>query len=71
MSTEQIIEWIKDALVLLESKRVRDRAYLDRRAARRICTPTDVLLEQDQFLLAELQVFLQEALEATQGDDES
>ncbi len=68
-----MIAWCKDAIDRLERKSSRDRNYLERRAARGTRTPTDEALEQDQLLLAELIVFLQEALAGALqvlGDDE-
>jgi hypothetical protein len=38
----------------------RERAYLDRRAARGICTPTDEAYETDQLLEADLVALLDE-----------
>ncbi len=47
----------------LQAKQARERAYLDRRAARGTHTPTDEAYEADQVLEEELVALLEEVLQ--------
>jgi hypothetical protein len=62
MTPLEIHAWIQTRRAALQKKMQRERAYLDRRAARGIHTPTDEAYEQDQQLEAELLALL-DALE--------
>jgi hypothetical protein len=54
MTSEEARTWIVRLRDRLLSKMHRERAYLDRRAARGTHTPTDDVYEQDQLLEQEL-----------------
>ena len=54
MTQDEARAWVQDLRVRLTSKMQRERAYLDRRAARGTHTPTDDVYEADQGLEAEL-----------------
>ena len=60
MTHEEIRAWIAQTKEALTRKMRRERAYLDRRAARGVRTPTDEAYEQDQFLEADLLALLGE-----------
>jgi hypothetical protein len=60
MSDEQLASWIQATRAALVQKMQRERAYLDRRAARGIHTPTDDAYEHDQRLEADLLALLGE-----------
>lgn len=60
MNPDEIRIWIAQTRAALTRKRQRERAYLDRRAARGTYTPTDEAYEQDQLLLADLLALLDE-----------
>jgi hypothetical protein len=60
MSYEELAAWIRTTRVALQKKLARERAYLDRRAARGTRTPTDDAYEQDQVLEADLISLLDE-----------
>jgi len=50
MTDEEAIEWVRELAARLRKKQARERAYLDRRAARGTHTPTDYAYEEDQLL---------------------
>lgn len=50
MNPDEIITFMQDRRAKLEKKQQRERAYLDRRAARGTYTPTDEAYEADQLL---------------------
>src|SRR5689334_18790673 len=54
MTPGDLRTWIVVTRGALEKKMARERAYLDRRAARRVSTPTDEAYEADQRLAADL-----------------
>ena len=60
MSREEIRSWLERTREALVRKMARERAYLDRRAARGTRTPTDEAYEQDQLLEADLLALLDE-----------
>ena len=60
MSPGELHTWIVVTHAALEKKMARERAYLDRRAARGVCTPTDEAYEADQQLEADLVALLEE-----------
>ena len=62
--------WIQGVRERLQQKMQRERAYLDRRAARGVSTPTDEAYENDQRLEAELLALL-EGLERSFAEQES
>jgi hypothetical protein len=60
MTPDEARTWIQGIRDRLLSKMHRERAYLDRRAARGTHTPTDETYEQDQHVEAELLGLLDE-----------
>ena len=60
MTTEQLRVWIRETRQALQAKQQRERAYLDRRAKRGVCTPTDEEYEADQVLETDLIAMLDE-----------
>jgi hypothetical protein len=60
MSGDELQAWIRMTRVALQKKLARERAYLDRRAARGTHTPTDEAYAADQPLLADLIALLDE-----------
>jgi hypothetical protein len=60
MSDEQLAAWIEATRTALVQKMQRERAYLDRRAARGNHTPTDDAYEHDGRLEADLLSLLDE-----------
>ena len=60
MSHEELLTWLQNVRERLQRKMQRERAYLDRRAARGTHTPTDEAYEADQVLEAELLAILDE-----------
>ncbi len=60
MSKAEAKSWVQDIRRRLTMKMQRERAYLDRRAARGTHTPTDEAYEQDQQLETELLAALDE-----------
>jgi hypothetical protein len=60
MAPDEIRAWIRATRSALRQKKQRERAYLDRRAQRGTCTPTDEVYEQDQLLEADLLAMLDE-----------
>lgn len=60
MTPDEIHAWINATRDALRRKMQRERAYLDRRAARGTHTPTDDAYEQDQVLEADLLAMLDE-----------
>ena len=67
MAPDQVRSWLEATRSALQQKMQRERAYLDRRAARGTCTPTDEAYEQDQLLEADLLALLDE-MEASLSD---
>lgn len=61
MTPDDLRVWIGSTRAALQKKMARERAYLDRRAARGTCTPTDEAFEADQLLEADLLAMLNEA----------
>ena len=60
MSGDELQTWIRTTRAALQKKLARERAYLDRRAARGTHTPTDDAYDADQPLLADLIALLDE-----------
>jgi hypothetical protein len=60
MTPDDLRVWIGSTRAALQKKMARERAYLDRRAARGTCTPTDEAYEADQLLEADLLAMLDE-----------
>lgn len=60
MTPVEIRAWLQQTRDALQRKMQRERAYLDRRAARGTYTPTDEAYEQDQVLEADLLALLDE-----------
>jgi hypothetical protein len=60
MTPQELRAWISATRTTLQQKMARERAYLDRRAARGTYTPTDQAYEADQFLEADLLALLDE-----------
>jgi len=60
MSLDELQTWIRMTRFALQKKLARERAYLDRRAARGTHTPTDEAYEADQPLLSDLIALLDE-----------
>jgi hypothetical protein len=60
MTSHQLRAWITATRTALQQKMARERAYLDRRAARGTYTPTDQAYEADQLLEADLVALLDE-----------
>ena len=58
MTAAEICAWIQTTRAALQQKMQRERAYLDRRAARGTSTPTDEAYAQDQLLEAEIVALL-------------
>ncbi len=67
MTPDEVRAWLKQSREALQRKMQRERAYLDRRAARGVHTPTDEAYEQDQVLEADLLRLLGE-IEETLGE---
>jgi len=68
MSYDELAAWIRTTCAALRKKKARERAYLDRRAARGTHTPTDEAYEADQSLLADLIALLDEMEASLQGE---
>jgi hypothetical protein len=64
MTPDEIRAWIQHTRAALQRKMQRERAYLDRRKARHVYTPTDEAYEQDQLLEADLLAMLNEMEDA-------
>src|SRR5260370_41040903 len=60
MTPDELRAWIGSTRAALQKKMARERAYLDRRAARGTYTPTDEAYEADQLLEADLLAMLDE-----------
>ena len=68
MSYDELAAWIRTTRAGLHKKKVRERAYLDRRAAHGTHTPTDEAYEADQPLLADLIALLDEMEASLEGE---
>jgi hypothetical protein len=60
MTPHELRTWITATRTALERKMARERAYLDRRAARGTYAPTDQAYEADQLLEVDLLAMLDE-----------
>jgi hypothetical protein len=60
MTPQELRSWIAATRTALQQKMARERAYLNRRAARGTYTPTDQAYEADQLLEADLVALLDE-----------
>lgn len=60
MSPDELRAWIRTTRATLQQKMQRERAYLARRAARGVRTPTDEAYEADLVLEADLLAMLDE-----------
>jgi hypothetical protein len=65
MTPDERRAWIGSTRAALQKKKARERAYLDRRAARGTSTPTDEAYEADQLLEADLLEMLDEFEQVT------
>ncbi len=70
LSRAETITWLESLRSRLEQKQQRERAYLDRRAARGTHTPTDDTYQADQGLETELLTLLDELLHHAQEQGE-
>jgi hypothetical protein len=68
MSLDELRTWIRTTRAALQKKLARERAYLDRRAARGTHTPTDEAYGADQPLLADLIALLDEMEASLEGE---
>jgi hypothetical protein len=68
MSYDELAAWIHTTRAALHTKKARERAYLDRRAARGTHIPTDEAYEADQPLLADLIALLNEMEASLEGE---
>lgn len=71
LSRAETITWLESMRARLDEKQQRERAYLDRRAARGARTPTDDAYEADQGLETELLLLLDELLRNAQEQGET
>ena len=62
MTPDEAKAWLRNIRARLVRKQAQERAYLDRRAKRRIHTPTDDMYEEDQQLEHDLLAVLDEML---------
>src|SRR5215467_3661204 len=60
MAPDEVRAWLRATRSALQQKMQRERAYLDRRAARGTYTPTDEAYESDQLLEADLLALIDE-----------
>ncbi len=67
MAPDEVRAWVRATRSALQQKQQRERAYLDRRAARGTSTPTDEAYERDQLLEADVLALLDE-MEASLPD---
>ena len=67
MSLDELQTWIRTTRAALQKKLARERAYLERRAARGIHTPTDEAYDADQPLLADFIALLDEMEASLEG----
>jgi hypothetical protein len=65
MTPDELRAWIGSTRAALQKKIARERAYLDRRAARGTSTQTDEAYEADQLLEADLLTMLDEFEQVT------
>jgi len=71
MALDEVRAWLRATRAALQQKMQRERAYLDRRAARGTCTPTDEAYERDQLLEADVVALLDEMEASLPGGKES
>lgn len=69
MAPDEVRAWIRSTREQLQRKMQREQAYLARRAARGIRTPTDEAYEADQVLEADLLALLDEMEQSLIGGD--
>jgi len=67
MTLDELRAWIGSTRSALQKKMARERAYLDRRAARGTYTPTDEAYAADQLLEADLLAMLDEFEQLASG----
>ena len=67
MTPDELRAWIGSTRTALQKKMARERAYLDRRAARGTYTPTDEAYQADQRLEADLLAMLDEFEQLASG----
>jgi hypothetical protein len=63
LTRQEAIAYLEQLIDRLTKKQLRERAYLDRRAARGTHTPTDEVYEADQILEEELLALLGDLLQ--------
>ncbi len=68
MSVDEIQVWLKQTREYLQQKMQREQAYLDRRRAQGIHTPTDEVYERDLLLEIDLLRFLDELEQNVSSD---
>ena len=67
MAPDEVRRWIHETRAALQQKMARERAYLERRAARLVRTPTDEVYASDQALEADLLALLDEMEQQLEG----
>ncbi len=67
MASDEVRQWLQDTRTALQQKMQREQAYLKRRAARGVHTPTDEVYEADQVLEADLLALLDEIEQTLEG----
>ena len=67
MSPDDLVNWLTGKQAWLTQKMQRERDYLNRRANRRVHTPTDEAYEADQAQEQELLALLEELLQGAQA----
>jgi len=67
MAPDEVRRWIHETRAALQQKMAREQAYLERRAARGVCTPTDEAYVSDQALEADLLALLDEMEQGLEG----
>ncbi len=60
LTEDEAWAWVKELAERLKKKQIRERDYLDRRAARSVHTPTDDAYEDDQQLENDLLAILEQ-----------
>ena len=71
MAPDDVRAWLRATRAALQQKMQRERAYLDRRAARGTYTPTDEAYERDQLLEADVLALLDEMAASLRDGKES
>lgn len=69
LTPQEVLVFLQDLRQRLQAKQARERAYLDRRAARGTHTPTDEAYEGDQLLEQDLLDLLDQLITTAQEED--